>query len=41
MTEEELEARDSRNGVPLLEALVVLLAAVEILTVIGVAIWLW
>jgi hypothetical protein len=41
MTEDDLETRDSNNGAPLLEALVVCLGALECVVVTVVAIWLW
>ena len=41
MNEQDLEARDSSNGAPLLECLVVGLGAVELILMTLVAIWLW
>ena len=41
MTEDDLDARDSCNGAPLLEFLVVGMVAVEVLAVVVAAWWLW
>ena len=41
MTEDDLEARDSSQGAPLLECLVVGLAILEMAAASVVAVWLW
>lgn len=39
MTEDELEARDSSNGCPRLECLVVVLGVLEVILVVAIYLW--
>ena len=41
MNENDLEARDSKNGAPLLEIVVIGIGVVDLIILTLLAIWLW